>query len=103
MIGGSSWRSTRMGNGHGSKTPPGSRSPPLSLTHWPGEQVSDTDRLRRAMIGQMTTAGALRTLPWIHAFASVPRHVFLRRFFRKTPDHSGWEPVSDHDPGWLDM
>jgi protein-L-isoaspartate(D-aspartate) O-methyltransferase len=55
------------------------------------------------MVGQMTTAGALRTLPWMHAFATVPRHVFLPRFFRQTPDHSGWEPVSDHDPGWLEM
>lgn len=65
--------------------------------------MSDTDGLRRAMVDQLTAASALRTLPWIHAFNSVPRHLFLPRCFRQTPDYSGWEPVSEDDPAWLEM
>ena len=58
---------------------------------------------RRAMVDQLTAAGALRSTPWVHAFASVPRHRFLSRFFRQTADFSGWEPVSERDPDWLDL
>ncbi|MGH3736830.1 MAG: ATP-grasp peptide maturase system methyltransferase [Micromonosporaceae bacterium] len=65
--------------------------------------MNDVDALRRAMVDQMTNAGMLRTLPWIHAFASVPRHLFLSRFFRQTPDHSGWNAVGESDPDRLEM
>ncbi len=65
--------------------------------------MSETETLRRAMVNQITAAGGLRTLPWMHAFASVPRHLFLPRFFRQTTDHSGWLPISELDQGWLGM
>ena len=65
--------------------------------------MNDVEALRRAMVDQMTGAGTLRTLPWSHAFASVPRHLFLPRFFRQTPDRTGWQPVGEQDAGWLEM
>jgi len=65
--------------------------------------VSAIDGLRRAMVEQMTTAGTLRTPPWVHAFASVSRHLFLPRFFRQTPDHTGWQPISEQDQDWSEM
>jgi len=61
------------------------------------------DALREAMAKQMTAAGTLRTPPWIHAFAGVPRHLFLPRFFRQSPDLAGWEPVGEVDEGWLEL
>ena len=65
--------------------------------------MNDTMVLRRAMVDQMTLAGHLRTLPWITAFANVPRHLFLPRFFRQSDDYAGWSPVSERDAGWLEM
>lgn len=65
--------------------------------------MTDTMTLRRAMVDQMTLAGHLRTLPWIAAFANVPRHLFLPRFFRQSADYSGWVPVSERDAGWLEL
>lgn len=59
--------------------------------------------LRRVMVDQMTSAGTLRTPPWVDAFASVPRHLFLPRFFRQTLDHTGWQPIGEQDAGWLEM
>jgi hypothetical protein len=45
--------------------------------------VSDTEGLRRAMVNELTAAESLHSLPWIHAFATVPRHRFLPRLFTK--------------------
>lgn len=53
------------------------------------------------MVQQLTVAGRLRSQPWIEPFAQVPRHIFLRQFFRQTPDLSGWEAVSCADEGAL--
>ncbi|WP_230416249.1 ATP-grasp peptide maturase system methyltransferase [Micromonospora tarapacensis] len=55
------------------------------------------------MVEQMVAAGSLRSGPWLAAFTAVPRHLFLRRFFRQSGDLSGWEAVSDTDPGALEM
>jgi protein-L-isoaspartate(D-aspartate) O-methyltransferase len=55
------------------------------------------------MVERMIAAGSLRSRPWIAAFTAVPRHLFLRRFFRQSGDLSGWEAVSDSDPGALDL
>ena len=65
--------------------------------------MSDTDGLRRAMVERMTAAGTLRTPEWARAFATVPRHEFLPRFFRQTPDNTGWQPIGEFDPHWLEM
>jgi protein-L-isoaspartate(D-aspartate) O-methyltransferase len=70
--------------------------------------VSDTDGprvdgLRRALVEQMMSDGTLRTPAWARAFATVPRHRFLPRFFRQTPDHDGWQAIGESDPDWLEL
>ncbi|WP_249713818.1 ATP-grasp peptide maturase system methyltransferase [Rhizomonospora bruguierae] len=62
--------------------------------------MSDRDGLRRAMVEHMMAAGTLRTPQWVQAFATVPRHLFLPRFFRQTPDHTGWQAIGESDPDW---
>src|SRR5690606_16996328 len=52
---------------------------------------------------QMIAAGNLRSGPWIAAFTAVPRHLFLRRFFRQSGDLAGWEAISDTDPGAVEL
>ncbi len=59
--------------------------------------------LRARLVDELTADGSLRTAPWRRAFAEVPRHVFLPRFFRQTADHTGWEAVDESVPGWLDL
>lgn len=61
------------------------------------------DPLRAKMVEQMVAAGTLRSEGWIAAFSEVPRHLFLRRFFRQSDDLAGWVPVSDTDPGALEL
>src|SRR5690606_32276261 len=55
------------------------------------------------MVEQMVAAGTLRSEVWIAAFSEVPRHLFLRRFFRQSDDLAGWVPVSDTDRGALEL
>jgi protein-L-isoaspartate(D-aspartate) O-methyltransferase len=55
------------------------------------------------MVDQMMAAGTLRTPRWAHVFATVPRHLFLARFFRQTPDHAGWQAIGEFDPDWAEM
>jgi hypothetical protein len=57
------------------------------------------ERLREGMVAAMVAAGALVSEPWIAAFSEVPRHAFLRRFFRQSEDLSGWAAVAGDDPG----
>lgn len=59
--------------------------------------------LRQAAVERLVSAGNLRSQPWIEAFRHIPRHNFLPRFFRQSPDQSGWEPVSVSDPDALEM
>lgn len=61
------------------------------------------EQLRTKMVEQMIAAGSLRSGPWIAAFSAVPRHLFLRRFFRQSGDLSGWEAVADTDPGAVEL
>lgn len=65
--------------------------------------MSTAEELRRAMVERLVAAGDLRSQPWIDAFGSVPRHVFLPEFFRQSADLSGWDAVSAHDPGALEL
>ncbi len=58
-------------------------------------------KLRAQLVEQLTAEGYLRTPAWQQAFAEVPRHEFLTRFFRQTPDYAGWEPLTDAHPDWL--
>lgn len=65
-----------------------------------------TDRaaaLRSELVEGLIAAGNLRATPWREAFAEVPRHLFLPRFFRQTADLAGWEALAKSDPGWLDL
>lgn len=56
-----------------------------------------------ALADLLVRAGKVNS-PALHdAFAAVPRHEFLRRFFQQTADRSRYEAVADTDPGWLDM
>jgi len=65
--------------------------------------VKDVTRLRETMVDGLVSAGRLHSPSWIDAFARVPRHPFVREFFRQTQDLSGWEPVSATDPGAMAM
>lgn len=50
----------------------------------------------------LETAGVLANPAWRAAFAAVPRHVFLPRFFRACGDGT-WVAVDESDPDWLDQ
>ncbi|MFI8194009.1 ATP-grasp peptide maturase system methyltransferase [Streptomyces sp. NPDC085946] len=66
--------------------------------------MSDHEQLLQQLIDSMTASGSLRTEPWKHAAAAVPRHEFLRGgFFRVVPGSSptAWAPVRQDEDGWL--
>ncbi|WP_432107256.1 methyltransferase domain-containing protein [Streptomyces sp. AA1529] len=44
---------------------------------------------RKALADQLTTAGAIRTRPWADAFADVPRHLFVPRWYEQETDARG--------------
>lgn len=54
---------------------------------------------RHRLVGELRRGGALTERPWIAAFRTVPRHVFLPRFFVREPDR--WAAVGRGDDGWL--
>jgi methyltransferase of ATP-grasp peptide maturase system len=64
--------------------------------------VDETALLRAALVTELTDHGWLRTAPWMDAFRSVPRHVFLPRYFRLTPDGRRYEAIDADHPAWLD-
>jgi protein-L-isoaspartate O-methyltransferase len=45
--------------------------------------------------------GVLDDRAWRAAFESVPRHVFVPRFYRQQPDGE-WSETTAEDEGWLD-
>ncbi|HWD01147.1 MAG TPA: methyltransferase domain-containing protein [Amycolatopsis sp.] len=59
-----------------------------------------TQRLRRRLVRQLIAEDALHDPRWIDAFRTVPRHVFLPRFFTRAGDR--WAAFDRSDPGWLD-
>jgi methyltransferase of ATP-grasp peptide maturase system len=61
---------------------------------------ADADRHRARMVRAMARDGLLTDPRWRAAFAEVPRHEFLPRFFR--PLNAGaWIPVDHTDAAWL--
>jgi methyltransferase of ATP-grasp peptide maturase system len=57
--------------------------------------------LRSRLVERLVAAGLLCSSPWRQAFAEVPRHRFLPRFFRQTADLIGWEALANSDPDFL--
>jgi protein-L-isoaspartate(D-aspartate) O-methyltransferase len=63
----------------------------------------DAERRRIALAEELTRDGWLRTPAWQEAFQNLPRHVFLPRFFRLTPDGQRYEAIDHQHPDWLDL
>src|SRR5207248_3424045 len=57
-------------------------------------------RLRRRLVGHLLDEGVLADPRWVDAFQTVPRHVFLPRFF--TLSDGLWTAVDREDHGWLE-
>jgi methyltransferase of ATP-grasp peptide maturase system len=64
--------------------------------------VSRATRRRTRLVRALEAAGVLPDPAWRAAFADVPRHVFLPRFFRPCDDGT-WVAVDQKDPDWLDQ
>ena len=59
-------------------------------------------RRRARLTRTLRSAGVLADPAWRAAFADVPRHVFLGRFF--VANGAGcWQAADRTDPGWLDQ
>ncbi|WP_410648630.1 methyltransferase domain-containing protein [Amycolatopsis sp. cmx-4-54] len=61
--------------------------------------MSNATRLRRRLVEHLLAEGVLHDARWMTAFRSVPRHVFLPRFF--VPSANGWAAVESGDDEWL--
>lgn len=68
------------------------------------EEGARAERLRRDLAGHLADQGDIRTAEWREAFESVPRHVFVPRFFTQNEDGT-WVTVDGSDPAdrdrWL--
>jgi methyltransferase of ATP-grasp peptide maturase system len=58
-------------------------------------------RRRARLTRTLRSAGVLTDPAWRAAFAEVPRHVFLGRFF--VANGASWQAADRTDPGWLDQ
>lgn len=61
--------------------------------------MSSATRLRRRLVEHLLAEGVLHDAHWMTAFRTVPRHVFLPRFF--VPATNGWAAMETGDDGWL--
>ena len=57
--------------------------------------------LARRLAQHLVENGVLDDPAWRAAFESVPRHVFVPRFYRQQPDGE-WSETTADDDGWLD-
>jgi methyltransferase of ATP-grasp peptide maturase system len=55
----------------------------------------------RKLAERLAKNGVLDDPAWRAAFESVPRHVFVPRFYRQRPDGE-WSATTAEDDGWLD-
>src|ERR1700754_5081751 len=55
----------------------------------------------RKLAASLAENGVLDDPAWRAAFESVPRHVFVPRFYRQRP-HGDWSETTAEDDGWLD-
>ena len=58
-------------------------------------------RLRAKLVDELIASGALHDPHWTAAFGSVPRQLFLPRFFVSETPGGHWRAVSRGDPDWL--
>ncbi|MGH3947644.1 MAG: ATP-grasp peptide maturase system methyltransferase [Pseudonocardiaceae bacterium] len=65
--------------------------------------MTTAEKLRAALVDQLTNHNWLTTEPWRAAFRAVPRHLFLTRFFALTPDGETYQAIDESHPEWLDM
>lgn len=65
--------------------------------------VTETEWQTRArkLAQHLADNGVLENPGWRAAFESVPRHVFVPRFYRQQPDGE-WSETTAADDGWLD-
>ena len=56
-------------------------------------------RLRSRLVRALVRSGTLTDPAWCEAFLTVPRHVFLPRYFQHRP--GGWFAVDSADRDWL--
>ncbi|MGH3870790.1 MAG: ATP-grasp peptide maturase system methyltransferase [Pseudonocardiaceae bacterium] len=63
----------------------------------------DDVALRAGLVDELTANGWLTTGLWRDAFATVPRHAFLRRFFGLTSDGAAYLAIDEHHPNWLEL
>lgn len=64
--------------------------------------VSDAHELRAGLVAELSRHGWV-TPEWQEAFGTVPRHLFLRRFFTLTTDQSQYEAINYNHPDWLKL
>ncbi len=65
--------------------------------------MSDANELRAGLAAELSRHGWLTTPEWQEAFGTVPRHLFLRRFFALTADRSRYEAINHSHPDWLTL
>jgi methyltransferase of ATP-grasp peptide maturase system len=65
--------------------------------------VSDAHDLRVGLTAELSRHRWLTTPEWQEAFETVPRHLFLRRFFALTADRSRYEAINHSHPDWLTL
>jgi methyltransferase of ATP-grasp peptide maturase system len=61
--------------------------------------MASAARLRQRLVASLRHEGALTDERWADAFRTVPRHLFLPKFF--IPEDRGWSAVARGDAGWL--
>lgn len=62
---------------------------------------SAIDRARpymAALADELATTGAIRSRPWAEAFASVPRHLFVPRWYEQETNEKGITVWREHQP-----
>ena len=65
--------------------------------------MTDTALLRKQLVDHLVSRGVLRSSQWRTVFETVPRDVFLPRFFTRTDDGLRYAAVDFRDSRWLDL
>ncbi|MGH3885593.1 MAG: ATP-grasp peptide maturase system methyltransferase [Pseudonocardiaceae bacterium] len=65
--------------------------------------MNDAHELRVGLAAELSRHKWLTTPEWQEAFGTVPRHLFLHRFFALTADRSRYEAINHSHPDWLTL